>query len=60
MELTDEDLGEFVAIWKEEFGEIISMDEGRHAASQLLELYTLLGRPLPSEGSHDNSSVSDS
>ena len=42
MELRDEDIREFAEIWKEEFGETISVSEARHHASQLMELYALL------------------
>lgn len=42
MELTDEDLTEFIEIWKDEFKEDLSLGDARHHASQLLELYMLL------------------
>lgn len=47
MQLTGAELQEFVTIWKEEFQESISLDEARHAASLLMELYALLLEPLP-------------
>ncbi len=50
MRLTDEDVQEFAAIWKEEFDEEISEAEARRHASQLIQLYTLLVKPsLPEE-----------
>ena len=49
MQLADEDIGEFTVLWKKEFKEALSPDEARHHASQLLELYALLSKPLPSE-----------
>lgn len=42
MELTDDDIREYQAIWKKEFGEEISADDARRSASQLLELYRVL------------------
>ena len=50
MQLTDEDLREFAAIWKEEFDEEISAEGARRRATQLMQLYTLLVKPsLPEE-----------
>jgi hypothetical protein len=47
MQLTDSDLQEFIELWKIEFHELISLDEARHAASGLMELFLLLLEPLP-------------
>lgn len=50
MELTDDDIREYQAIWKEEFGEEISAEDARRSASELLELYRMLffePPPLP-------------
>lgn len=47
MQLTDADLREFIEIWQEEFQESISMDEARHAASLLMQLYLLLLTQVP-------------
>lgn len=49
MHLDEASLREFAEIWQEEFGETISLDEARHQASRLLELYALLYRPTPEE-----------
>jgi len=49
MQVDDQDIREFAGIWKLEFNEDLSDDEARHHASQLLELFWLLARPLPSE-----------
>jgi hypothetical protein len=49
MELDERDIREFTEIWKQEFNEDLSPDEARHNASQLLELFSLLAKPLPSE-----------
>ena len=45
MQLTDEDIREFAALWKEKFGEEISDAEARRNATQLLQLYSLVSRP---------------
>ena len=42
MELTSEDITEFIALWQEEFGETITEAEARHHGSKLLELYLAL------------------
>lgn len=44
MQLNDDDLRTFRAIWKDEFGEEITDDAAREAASRVLELYRLLAR----------------
>jgi hypothetical protein len=49
MKLTEQDLQEFSRIWSEEFHEVISIDEARQHASALLELYSVLARPLAAE-----------
>jgi hypothetical protein len=51
MQFTDADLQEFAVIWKKEFQETISMDEARHAASMLMEVFALLLEPLPAVSS---------
>jgi hypothetical protein len=45
MQLEDEDIREFRALWEAEFGETLSDGEARHRASQLLALYECLVRP---------------
>jgi hypothetical protein len=45
--LTDEQLGEFIVIYKEEFGEEISRTDASEMASRLVMLYQLLSRKLP-------------
>jgi hypothetical protein len=49
MELYEQDIREFTEIWKKEFNEDLSLDEARYHATQLLELFWRLVRPLPSE-----------
>ena len=49
MLLTQEDIDEFKAIYKREFGEELDNGEARIMAEQLLRLYALLAKPLPSE-----------
>ena len=47
--LTPEDIAEFIAIWKAEFDEVLTEDQARHHAGRLLKLYVLLSRKLPNE-----------
>lgn len=47
MELTDDEIREFIELWTQEFGEELTPDEARHQASLLLQLYGCLARPLP-------------
>jgi len=49
MQLKDDDLGEFVTIWKRVFSEEISLADARHRASQLITLYLALAKRLPDE-----------
>jgi hypothetical protein len=55
MQLKDDDLKEFVAIWKRVFNEEISLADARHHASQLLTLYLALAKRLPEEAEHSAS-----
>jgi hypothetical protein len=48
MNITDDALDEFIAIYQEEFGEEISRAEASEMASSLLMLYGRLARKLPS------------
>ena len=49
MQIPDNDLEEFRAIYKDEFGEELTLDAAREMASNLLDLYELLMQPLPGE-----------
>jgi len=49
MFITDERVKEFIQIYAEEFGEVLSIAEAREVASNICELYILLLEPLPSE-----------
>jgi hypothetical protein len=51
MQLTEEDLQEFMAIWREEFNEPVTADDARQRASALLDLYALLSAPEPDQDS---------
>lgn len=44
MKLTDEDLTELQAIWKEVFGEDITPSFAKDRGNALLELYLLMGK----------------
>ncbi|HYN35880.1 MAG TPA: hypothetical protein VEV82_02785, partial [Actinomycetota bacterium] len=52
MELTGEDIREFIDAWQKDFGETISTAEARKHASALMEICLLMARPLP-EGEHE-------
>lgn len=45
--LTDADIQEFIQIYREEFKEEISVKKAREMANGVMELYSLLARPLP-------------
>ena len=49
MLLTDENCETFREAYKKDWGEDITIPEAREMASNLLSLYQLLSRPLPSE-----------
>jgi hypothetical protein len=49
MLLNDDDVNEFIAIYREEFGEELDPGSARILATQLLRLFTVLARPLPCE-----------
>ena len=42
MQLTEDELREFVEIWKDEFNEPITIEDARQSASALLDLYLIL------------------
>lgn len=46
MQLTDEDIREFAALWEKEFHETLSPADARRYATSILELYALLVEPL--------------
>jgi hypothetical protein len=47
MELSDQDIQEFQAIWQAEFGETISADFAQARASDLIELFLIFQRLWP-------------
>jgi hypothetical protein len=49
MQISDEDLEEFRRIYKEEFGEEISLAEAQTMGNRLIELFRIIMRPLPGE-----------
>jgi hypothetical protein len=57
MQFEDADIEEFVALWKEEFGETISPEEARHRAFQVMELYVLLATATPKAQSNPEDSA---
>jgi hypothetical protein len=56
MELSDQDIQEFQAIWQTEFGETISADFARARASDLIELFLIFRKVWPKvEATHKTS-----
>jgi hypothetical protein len=49
MDFTTEAIAEFILIWAQEFGEILTEARAREEATRLLELYLILLEPLPGE-----------
>jgi hypothetical protein len=49
MQLSDEDLREFITLYAQEFGEQLEIAEAREIATRLIDLYTILMRRLPEE-----------
>jgi hypothetical protein len=49
MEISEQRLREFMAIYEAEFNEKLSLEEARAMASRLVHLYIRLARPLPKE-----------
>jgi hypothetical protein len=47
MELSDQDIQRFQAIWQAEFGETISADLARARASDLIELFLIFQKLWP-------------
>lgn len=52
-ELADEELQEFIEIWKEEFKETLTEDEARFQAKRFLDLFWLLAKHKPPLQSRD-------
>lgn len=58
MELSDQDIREFMAAWKEEFSEVLTVEEARLHASLLLKLYMHLVENYQNPPNHhDNHAV---
>jgi len=49
MQLTEDDLQEFMEIWREEFNAPITAEDARQRATELLDLYVLLSLSGPEE-----------
>lgn len=47
MQLTDDDIREFIELWKQEFDEVLTSAQAREEATRLLELAMLLARTPP-------------
>jgi len=49
MQISDEDLEEFMRLYTAEFGQQLSKAEASEIAGRFVDLYMLLAEPLPSE-----------
>lgn len=49
MQITDDDLNEFMALYRAEFGREISRQDALEMATRLINLYVTIYRPLPGE-----------
>ena len=49
VKLTDEDIRDLIEVWRQEFGETLTVEQARHHGSQIMQLCLLLARPLRSE-----------
>ena len=54
MNLSEASVEEFIRLWEEESGEILTPDDARYVASRFLELCLVLMEPLPSEADTRN------
>lgn len=52
MAVTEEQIAEFRALYTEEFGKGITVDEARAMIARLMTLYEILLRPLPRKQDH--------
>jgi len=49
MSISEERIRDFIRVYKEEFGDDLSVDEGRDMLTRLVTLYRLIARPFPDE-----------
>ena len=49
VKLTDEDIRDLIEVWRQEFGETLTVEQAHHHGSQIMRLCLLLARPLPGE-----------
>ena len=49
MNISDERVRNFIRVYREEFGDELSVDQGREMLARLVVLYQLLSRSLPGE-----------
>jgi len=49
MHVSDEAVKEYIQLYREDFGEELTIEEAREITSRLVELYRALCRPLPAE-----------
>lgn len=49
MQISDDDLNEFMALYRTEFGKEISRQDALEVTTRLINLYLIIYRPLPGE-----------
>jgi hypothetical protein len=49
MQLSEDAIREYISLYKDDFGETLTIEEAREMASALVALYELLCRRLPGE-----------
>lgn len=59
MQLSQEDVDAFAALWKQDFGEQLGPGEARIEATRFFELCWLLAQPLPGEPGHSSGSLTN-
>jgi hypothetical protein len=56
MEFSTSDLEDFMRLWKDAFGHILTVDEARHHAARVMALYEILADRKRSSEKPDRSS----
>jgi hypothetical protein len=59
MLIPDERIDDFIARWEKAFGETLTRGEAHEKATQLIELYRIIARPLPIAGDGGRGDVGD-
>lgn len=49
MRLSDQAVREYIQLYKADFGEEVTLEEGREIATRLLALYRIFSKPVPAK-----------